>query len=315
MLAHRYLEERGIPFKLVEQECATFRCIDSAEARGVSTKQIVKSMVVKAGDGYYQCLLPGHLDVDHEKLATLIGPFEMAPESDLEELTGQAVGTVHPFAGELKRFLDKRVLENEELSFTTGDPTQGVILSKEAFLEALSSFDFREADICNDPQEHYQKIAGRFGIEIHDAEFLVASEGLGYFEQLPEGLEAGEAMEWFRFLVRMAGQKGRGYEVVLPEWLSKIASSDLTDYAKKDLILKALETAEEPVIRERTADAPRIIERVIEENMGAVKQYQAGDQKVLNFLVGQGMRLSKGALDPRELREAFIKRMGMSGDS
>jgi len=52
MLADRYLEEKGIEFSLVEQECATFRCIDSADARGVSTKQIVKSMVVEAGGSY-----------------------------------------------------------------------------------------------------------------------------------------------------------------------------------------------------------------------------------------------------------------------
>jgi len=309
MLADRYLEEKGIEFSLVEQECATFRCIDSADARGVSTKQIVKSMVVEAGGSYYQCLLPGHLEVDREKLTALIGPFEMAEESDLERLTGQTVGTVHPFAGNLERLLDKRVLENEELSFTTGDPTRGIVISKDAFLEALSDLGFREVDICADPEDHYREIAEGLGIQVHDAEFLVASEGIGYFERLLEDLEAEGAMGWFRFLVRMAASKGKDYEVVPPGWLTKVATSGLTDYAKKDLILKAIETGKEPEIEERTADAVKIIEQVLEENPKAVEQYRAGDQKVLNFLVGQGMRLSRGALDPKELREAIVKRL------
>ncbi|NOZ77258.1 MAG: hypothetical protein GXO65_06275, partial [Euryarchaeota archaeon] len=148
------------------------------------------------------------------------------------------------------------------------------------------------------------------GIGVHDAEFLVASDGLDYFQELLGTLEAGAAVEWFRFLVRMASGRGRDYQDVKPRWLSKIASAGLTDYAKKGLVLEALEEGREPEIREPTADMEAVVERVIRENPGPVEQYLAGDARVLNFLVGRGMAHSKGALDPREMRAAFKERLG-----
>lgn len=42
----------------------------------------------------------------------------------------------------------------------------------------------------------------------------------------------------------------------------------------------------------------KIVEQVISENPGVVAEYKAGKESVLQFLVGQGMKLSKGSANP-----------------
>jgi aspartyl-tRNA(Asn)/glutamyl-tRNA(Gln) amidotransferase subunit B len=50
-----------------------------------------------------------------------------------------------------------------------------------------------------------------------------------------------------------------------------------------------------------------IINAVIAEHAGVVKEYKAGKTTVLQFLVGQGMKASKGAANPEVLRELLEK--------
>lgn len=46
---------------------------------------------------------------------------------------------------------------------------------------------------------------------------------------------------------------------------------------------------------------------VIEANPGPVSDYKAGKEPALQFLVGQGMRATKGSANPNVLREVFVK--------
>ncbi|MFQ5815904.1 MAG: aminoacyl-tRNA deacylase, partial [Candidatus Hydrothermarchaeaceae archaeon] len=176
------MRSKSIAFQLVEQKRPTYRCIDSADERGVSTKQILKSMIVRTDEGVVQCLVPGHLDLDDGKLTSVVRRFEMAGEDEVKAATGQAVGTVHPYVDVPRKLVDKRVLENETLSFTTGNPMQGIIIQQEDFLKALERYEV--VDICSDPEEHLAALASKHGIQRHDARFLVESESLGYFEDI-----------------------------------------------------------------------------------------------------------------------------------
>ena len=53
-----------------------------------------------------------------------------------------------------------------------------------------------------------------------------------------------------------------------------------------------------------------IVDEVIGEQEGAVADYRAGKDEVLNFLAGQVMRKSKGKADVRRVRELLIARLG-----
>ncbi len=307
MLADEFLRSKGIDFKLVVQKRPTFRCIDSADERGVSTKQIIKTMLVKSGKGYVQCLVPGHLEVDGNKLASILGSFEMATAQEVKEATGQDVGTVHPFAGDLKKLLDKRVLDNETLSFTTGDPTRGVLISREDFSRALENYEI--ADICSDPEEYLHRLAEKYGIQRHDARFLVESESLGYFEKVVGTVGSGVAMEWLRNLIRFADSKGTSIDIVKPEWFVLLVKAGLTEFARKELFIKTLESGVLPEMRREAMDLDSLVQRVIDENKGPAEQYRQGDQKVLNFLIGQAMKASRGAFEPKDVRGKLLEKL------
>ncbi len=305
MLADEFLKSRGVGFQPVEQNRATFRCIDSAEERGVSTKQIVKSMIIKSNGKIVQCLVPGHLDLDEGKLTSLVGRFEMASEAELKAATGQPVGTVHPYVDVPRKLIDERVLENETLSFTTGNPMRGIIIAKEDFLKALGRCEV--VDICSDPEEFLEALASKHGIQKHDAKFLVESETLAYFEEIKGTLGETTAIEWLRNLVRFAGTKGKDFSVVKSEWLVAIVKADLTEFAKKEAVLKAIGEEKMPELRKEGGDLDAILKKILDGNSKAVDQYRAGDQRVLNFLVGQAMKASRGAFDPKEVRIKLLE--------
>ncbi|MCR4275084.1 MAG: Asp-tRNA(Asn)/Glu-tRNA(Gln) amidotransferase subunit GatB [Candidatus Campbellbacteria bacterium] len=53
----------------------------------------------------------------------------------------------------------------------------------------------------------------------------------------------------------------------------------------------------------------KIVEQVINENPTVVADYKAGKEALLQFFVGQGMKLSKGAGNPKVLAELFKKHL------
>ena len=55
---------------------------------------------------------------------------------------------------------------------------------------------------------------------------------------------------------------------------------------------------------------PALAQEVIDLNSSAVREYKAGKQVALQFLVGQGMRLSRGSANPEALRTALLKILG-----
>jgi aspartyl-tRNA(Asn)/glutamyl-tRNA(Gln) amidotransferase subunit B len=55
---------------------------------------------------------------------------------------------------------------------------------------------------------------------------------------------------------------------------------------------------------------PRIAQQVIDANPAVVADYKAGKQSALQFLIGQGMKASRGSANPQVLREAIQKILG-----
>lgn len=55
---------------------------------------------------------------------------------------------------------------------------------------------------------------------------------------------------------------------------------------------------------------PEIARQVIEQNPGVAADYKAGKQAALQFLVGQGMKMSSGSANPQALRQAIQNILG-----
>jgi len=70
--------------------------------------------------------------------------------------------------------------------------------------------------------------------------------------------------------------------------------------AKSSILSGVMAQAADPTL------LPAIAQKVIDANPAVVAEYKAGKESVMQFLVGQGMKESKGSANPAALREAFV---------
>ncbi len=169
------------------------------------------------------------------------------------------------------------------------------------------------------------------GYSPYDAQVIAAQKPLsGLVEALGPSPQAGAALA--RNLVAVAHYENRPVEDVvqqaqsrlegirkLCDWLRLQAISEKS--FKDALIASATNTAppEDPVrfIESRkllldpsSSNERAWIEQVFSENPVAVREAQAGNAKSINFLVGQTLRQSKGAGDPRRIADMVQKKLG-----
>ncbi len=97
------------------------------------------------------------------------------------------------------------------------------------------------------------------------------------------------------------------------ELIKKMHSGEISDRAF-ELILREIVSAPgkfDILLKEYAKlgkeETERIVKRVIEYNEKAVKDYLGGEEKALDFLVGQVMRETKGRADAKEVRELIKK--------
>ena len=62
----------------------------------------------------------------------------------------------------------------------------------------------------------------------------------------------------------------------------------------------------------RSSDLLPLVQKVISEHSSVVADYRSGKEAALMFLVGQGMKASKGAGNPATLREMLISEIERS---
>lgn len=96
------------------------------------------------------------------------------------------------------------------------------------------------------------------------------------------------------------------------ELIALLQSKKLGSRAAKDLLPELFDATQGPLslATERNllqvsypASLQPIIAEIIAENPSVVDDYRGGKEAALQFLVGQGMKKTKGAADPARLRE------------
>lgn len=107
---------------------------EAAAARGVEPADVVKTMVVRRGEGdHLLVLVPGDRTISWPKLRTLLGVsrLSMPDAAAALEVTGYARGTITPFgaAGGLPVVADERLLGRR---ITLGGGAHGVAVAVDA---------------------------------------------------------------------------------------------------------------------------------------------------------------------------------------
>ena len=296
MKAHRFLEDKGLDFELVEQDNPTKSCDDAARERGVETSQIVKSLIVERheekgvneGD-LIHVLLPGDREISEKKF----GEHHLISPEKSEELTGFESGTVHPFSTEIKHIIDYRILENDNFSFTVGEKLRGVIIDSEDFREGLnkSSFEYEIKDISLTCESDIEELKKK-GLDEEDARFL-AERGLTLIYRDLD-FEDEEKLKGFQELLRHDIDPTRELITEL------IETSENLNHMQK-LIESYAETGK--IEDSGGFELEKVVDEVLEEHPEALEDLKSGKDSVENFVIGQVMQKTSGKANPDNVKE------------
>ncbi|MDJ1370871.1 aminoacyl-tRNA deacylase [Gulosibacter molinativorax] len=109
------IQASGLPHSIREHGRAS-SLREAAEQRGITPRELIKSMVIKDSRGVYSVVLvPGDRVIAWAKLRKLlsVNKAAMPPQGEAEEITGFARGTITPFGTKsaLPIIADERIPE------------------------------------------------------------------------------------------------------------------------------------------------------------------------------------------------------------
>ena len=172
----------------------------------------------------------------------------------------------------------------------------------------------------------------QMGIKKDDAEMFVRARRIGeFFEEAIRGLTEGsrEIQLTANYIandliniIRDTAIRDTELETEIPirakhfrAIIAMVAASEISSRSAKDLITACVDSDVDP--REYAAkhrlfqtsssasDLDGVIAAVLEQNPSVVADYRAGKASALEYLVGQGMKALRGAVEPPALREAI----------
>jgi len=129
--ATRYLDSRGIAYRLMPYEHKEKGAEFAAKALGFPLERTIKTLVVEvASKGYFFALMPGHLQLDLKALAKALGAkkAKMADPKTAEKLTGYLTGGISPFGAKkpLPVVMDQSLVEHKKVLINGGQ--RGLLL-------------------------------------------------------------------------------------------------------------------------------------------------------------------------------------------
>jgi prolyl-tRNA editing enzyme YbaK/EbsC (Cys-tRNA(Pro) deacylase) len=124
-----YVRERGIKAEVIEVGRAS-TVAEAAKALGCSKREIIKSIVLVAGNEAVIAIVDGTSSVDLKRVEELIGKaVRIAEREEVRRLTGFQAGGVPPVGHGCKAFVDERVLRSERVYGGGGDERHLLLIS------------------------------------------------------------------------------------------------------------------------------------------------------------------------------------------
>jgi aspartyl-tRNA(Asn)/glutamyl-tRNA(Gln) amidotransferase subunit B len=180
------------------------------------------------------------------------------------------------------------------------------------------------------PQEKRERYARDYGIKAEDIESYVVDGALGaYFERVAGILKGDAGMVALASnyitsdIVGLAQTAGMAvFDRIAPEALALLvtmaAQGEVSSRGAKDILKVMAEEGGDPraiatgrdLFQKSDADAlGAIVGDVLAANPQTVAEYRAGKVASLQFLIGQGMKASKGSANPNVLKTLFEEKL------
>ncbi len=186
------------------------------------------------------------------------------------------------------------------------------------------------SDLPELPDQRRSRYMDQYGFSLLDADRLVVDKAWAdYFECMMEELKPGQGRQAFNWLmVELAGWLNRqGYELAdspvdasaLATLVKRIDDGTISGKIAKKVFQKMADSGQsaDTIIDAEglrqitdTGAIEAMVDQVIAQCPDQVAQYQAGEQKLLQYLVGQVMKASRGKANPAEVNRMLREKLG-----
>ncbi len=170
------------------------------------------------------------------------------------------------------------------------------------------------------PDQRKQRYMDSYGLKPEDASVLVAEkEAAEYFEKVAAGRDGKTACNWVMTnLFSVLNKQGRSVTDSpisadnLGKLLDLMADGTISGRIAKDVFEIMADTGGDPaaIVEEKgltqitdTSAIEAAVDKVIADNPGQVEEYQAGNQKVIGWFVGQIMKATQGKANPQQVNQ------------
>ncbi len=177
------------------------------------------------------------------------------------------------------------------------------------------------------PDVKKDRFLSRYGLPDHDADLLTSEKALAdwYEAVVSAGGQPKAVSNWIMGeLMRYLNEEGRSIEecpispAQLASMLGLIDDGTISGKIAKTVFEEMYRTGKDPavIVREKglvqisdEGALESVIDEVLLKNPDEVGRYRAGEEKLLGFLVGQIMKLTKGKANPQRVNELLRKKL------
>lgn len=189
-------------------------------------------------------------------------------------------------------------------------------------LSRLDEFDIKvlKRDLRETPAEKRTRLTTWFGLKVADIEFFIFNPSFAkLFEAAVVGLsDKANAQLLANYLVSDLSGLGADPTIINPTYLAKlvnlIAGGQVSSRGAKDILAKMVVEGGDPeeigqregLFQQSDRGALEgVAKEVIAANQDAVLEYKNGKLASLQFLIGQGMKATRGSGNPQVFKEIF----------
>ena len=132
MKAEQYLRDQGVAFEH-HTHAPMYTAQELAAEEHVPGRDVAKTVIVKADDGYAMCVLPACCKLDLDKASKAIGAehCRLAEESEMAELFPDVeIGAAPPFGNlyDIPTLVDSLLAAEERIVFASGSHREAIAM-------------------------------------------------------------------------------------------------------------------------------------------------------------------------------------------
>ncbi|MCK5591510.1 MAG: Asp-tRNA(Asn)/Glu-tRNA(Gln) amidotransferase subunit GatB [Candidatus Pacebacteria bacterium] len=253
--------------------------------------------------------------------------YEIERQISVLEDGGEIVQETHGWDENKQKTFSQRKKENSDDYRYFPDPDLPKLKLSE--IEEFSDENLAK-EIPEMPWEKRVQYKENYGIKDEDIDTFVQDKKLAEFFEGVAGFLAGDeklvknATNYLASdFVSLLRESGWRDENITPEYFAGIiklvGESKLSSRGAKDMIISSYKEGAVSDNPEKDAETKgllqksnkdeltSIVQKIIAENASVVEEYRGGKEASLKFLIGQGMKETKGSANPQMLKDFFEK--------